>query len=145
YESSTAVSLVEIKRKFTECRLEPGASPDTWLHELEYLRSRTNLMSTGSIDDATVLAHMMANLPREYSEVITLLEDKTRQDASTLTLKYVSERLRMYYDRVLKGKHRGSKAVFRGGFKGRCRKCNAIGHKSFECQKKSMNKGTPMN
>jgi hypothetical protein len=88
YELTTKMSLVQLKRDFTTKRLEDAsADPDLWIQDLEHLRLRIKGVAGATpISDDDMIAHILANLPEDYSELITSVEiELSRVSVTTVT------------------------------------------------------------
>ena len=87
--------------------------------------------------DEELIAHVIANLPNEYSEVITVVEGMDK-----ITLTEVKAKIRAFYKQKFKAEKSTIKekelALFAGQFKGNCRNCGKQGHKAAECRSKPM-------
>ena len=125
--------------------------PDLWMMRLEQLRARLKKMEN-EINDVFMLAHILNNLPSEYSELVTSLECKDNLDLDTLKI-----RLCAFWHRTFKQKTRTKRynqafvandnksekneAFYSGtAFKGRCYNCRKFGHKGADCWHKKGNK-----
>jgi Zinc knuckle len=139
--------------------------PDTWFTELSYYHARINSVQKASkkgyeLTNDDVIAHILANLPMEYSEVSTPIKHELDTPSSTstigsgtsavmtinpptpLTMDRVQQRVQQFYERhqlkkteVKKIDHKGADIAL-VAFKGMCRTCGKQGHKSSECRSK---------
>jgi uncharacterized protein with von Willebrand factor type A (vWA) domain len=79
-------SMVSLKKEF--CRLEVRVGEDcpyNWVNKLEHIRSCiAKVNSAQKIDDDGMVAHIFANLPKVYSEFITMMESE--MDMGTVTV-----------------------------------------------------------
>lgn len=98
YEPKTQMSLVALKKKFAGCNLESTMKdPDEWINSLEHLRLRVRgIDPQKAIDDDDLMAHILANLPKAYSEFITTIENDLEQVNVTLTIDSLQARLRNF-------------------------------------------------
>ena len=80
---------------------------------------------------------MMNKLPKEYSEVITVIEGM-----GTITLSDLKSKLRAFYKRKFKDLNTNEIALFANGkFKGLCKNCGKQGHKAADCRSKNNTAG----
>ncbi len=144
FEAENYTTKVQLKREYASCKLGKGQDPDMWLIELEYIKRR--LLKMGSkIEEEDFIAHIVSNLGKEYDQLVNVLEG----EMEGLTSNKLKERIRSYYDRVVKVKEQGVttedqalwhevKTGRKGGhlhkFKGRCNKCGKYGHKGVHCR-----------
>ncbi len=142
FEEETAASKFELKKQFVMCKPLTGQDPDAWMMDLEHLRNRLSAMGTRMKDD-DIIAHIIANLPEEYNELVTSLET----NLESLSVKRLKERIRSFYMRriyskvekkndfivflVHKETEKGTRHRYQ--FKGRCNKCGTYGHKAKYC------------
>ena len=124
YEPTTQMSLVSLKKEFAQCRLESvKQDPDEWVTKLEHYRMRIKGISTsGVITDEDLMVHIIANLPKAYSEFVTAIENDLEQETVTVTLDQLMSRLRNYYRRKFysEASGRDSDEVALSAFKGLC-------------------------
>lgn len=138
YEPKTKMSLVHLLKEFSLCKMgNSNEDPDIWLQELEHLRLRIKGAGGNGheIKDEVLMAHILANLPDTYSELVTTIESELEREFSEMTLDGLTTRLRNFYNR--KFKHSGNDSdVALAMFKGTCRSCGAMGHKAANCPNK---------
>lgn len=146
YEPATKMSLVSLKKEFAQCKLESVKyDPDEWINKLEHIRARIRGINTAqAIDDEGMMAHLLANLPKAYSEFITTIEYELEQTNSTVTLDQMVVRLRNFYSRKFNegvfAKADTDEVALVAQFKGMCRTCGTYGHKSIDCKKATKTK-----
>jgi hypothetical protein len=83
--------------------------------------------------------HILNNLTSDYDLQLALMERRVGDADKPLRVKEVRgklniryERLYMKTSRIEEGKFLEDQALFRGKFKGKCRNCDQVGHKSFQ-------------
>ena len=140
YEPATQMSLVSLKKEFAQCRLESvKTDPDEWVTKLEHYRVRIKgINAKAEISDEDLMVHIIANLPKQYSEFITAIENDLEQSTVTMTLENLLSRMRNYYRRKFYSENvsvKESDEVALSAFKGTCRSCGTYGHKAADCKK----------
>ena len=142
YEPTTRMSLVALKKKFNSCRLEGvKQDPDEWIQELFHLQRRIE-DAGGEVKSEDMMSHILANLPDQYSELITTIETELESTTSSITTETIQVRLRAYFERKFSSTaddetEEPTLAMYAGGqFKGMCRSCGEYGHKAADCPKK---------
>jgi hypothetical protein len=146
YEPTTQMSMVALKKEFAECKLESvKTDPDEWITKLEHIRSRISASGKAQkIDDDNMIAHVLANLPKAYSEFVTMMEvemDGSSTESTPVTLDKLIARLRNFYRRKFAVSNSSNSEmkddVALSAFKGTCRKCGTYGHRAQDCRKKN--------
>lgn len=101
YEPRTQMSLVSLKKDFAQCRLESmKQDPDEWVTKLEHFRMWIKGISAAAeVTDEDLMVHIIANLPKAYSEFVTAIENVLEQETVTVTLDQLMSRMRNYYRR----------------------------------------------
>jgi hypothetical protein len=113
--------------------------PDKWVTKLEHYCVRIKgINPKAEISDEDLMAHIIAILPRQYSEFITSIENDLEQSTVKVSLDQLLTCMRNYYCckfySVTAGKD--SDEVALSAFKGTCCSCGAYGHESADCKKK---------
>lgn len=146
YEPNTQMSLVSLKKEFAQCRLDSvKTDPDEWITKLEHYRMRIKgINPKAEISDEDLMVHIIANLPKPYSEFITSIENDLEQSTVTVTLDQLLSRMRNFYRRKFysEGYVKDSDEVALSAFKGTCRSCGTYGHKASDCKKKGSNQSS---
>ena len=101
YEPNTRMSLVSLKKEFAECKLEDvDSDPEVWVRELEHLHLRIRgVNAENALTDEDMMAHILANLPVEYSELITTVESELDREDGDFGLDDLMTRIRGFYKR----------------------------------------------
>jgi len=93
YAPTGRSDLVEVncKTQFNNCALESTKTdPEEWFDKLEYLRKRLRTIGSDVTDD-DLIAHMLAKMPYEYSELVTtttsLLDYESQSTVTVANLK----------------------------------------------------------
>ena len=69
FAPGTVAERVDLEKDFRNCVLKNSKTdPDVWFSELEGLRFRLSTLGS-SIDDETILAHILNSLPKEYGSL----------------------------------------------------------------------------
>ena len=148
YEPTEQVDASTLETDFATCSMESDDSdPSVWFNELTYLNKRLENIDTSlKKSDIGMMAHIIANLPKSYSEVVTSVS----KDMGNLTLRELKQQIRLFYKRTFKDKSKsGSKkqsemalnteqtnAMYQPKkFKGTCNGCGKVGHKKADCWK----------
>ena len=140
FEPQTGATLTQLKREFTQSKLEKGESPDEWIERLESIRNTIEqILGKPHIDDTDMMLHIINNLPDEYEVII----DRVTKELSnkTLTLESLQEDLQEKFERM-KTKKSGSQetALYSKQVKTRCHGCGKIGHRKEDCWELESNK-----
>ena len=89
--------------------------------------------------DEEIVAHIIDRLPKEYSEVVTVVEGM-----QNVNLQELKGKIRAFHKRRFKKdvKDKDEIALYAGGkFKGTFRNCGKQGHKSADCRSKTNTAG----
>ena len=158
YEPKTGSSRPRLKREFHDSKLtDVKNDPEEFVVKLELLRQQLKNMGA-TISDEDLIIQVLNNLPEEYDNVVESLEDKLDDEDEKLTINDVKDKLRAKYAKIKKrlgieddknedtddennedALNMRDKPRFRKPFKGTCRNCGKIGHKSFECLENKQN------
>ena len=106
FEPQTGATLTQLKREFTQSKLEKGESPDEWIEKLESKRNTIEqILGKPHIDDTDMMLHIINNLPDEYEVII----DQVTKELSnkTLTLESLQKNLQEKFENM-KTKKSGS-------------------------------------
>ena len=57
------------------------------------------MSATAEVTDEDLMVHIIANLPKAYSEFVTAIENDLEQETVTVTLDQLMSRMRNYYRR----------------------------------------------
>ena len=133
-----------LKKEFAECKLEDMESdPEVWVRELEHLRLRIRgVNADNALTDKDMMVHILANLPAEYSELITTVESELDCDGGEeFGLDDLMTRLQGFYKRKfeMKAREKDDVALAVAQFKGLCRSCGQYSHKAADCPEKKRN------
>ena len=159
YRPTEEEDLTQLSLEFANCRLEStDDDPTEWFLKLDRINER--LRSIGddqkyAKQEHEIKIHMMGNLPKEYSEIVTKLSGTL----NSLTLNQVEKEIESHWKykfdggkstksptslamvvggfgggKPKGGDDRRRKNPFKKPFKGRCRKCGKHGHKAAECR-----------
>ena len=138
YEPNTRMSLVSLKKEFAECKLEDvNSDPEVWVRELEHLHLRIRgVNAENALTDEDMMAHILANLPVEYSELITTVESELDREGGDFGLDDLMTRIRGFYKRKFENRATDKEEVALAAgqfFKGLCHRCGKYGHKAANC------------
>ena len=95
YASKNTVSLLKLKREFTNSVMKSKQDPDEWITELEELQTRIADIASGKagveVSDADMMIHVLNYLPREYD--IERHDCEKQLEAGTLNMTKLREAL----------------------------------------------------
>ena len=98
YAPKTAPSLLKLKKKFANSKLETAEKhPDEWITELESLRNDIDSISLSTkMTDQDFMIHVLNNLPEQYDVVLDGMESRLMLgdgDPNKLTIEDVRDKL----------------------------------------------------
>ena len=144
YEPVSAPTLVKLEKQFRELSLKKGQDPEIWIMELEDLRVRLETMQS-SISENQFMIHILNNLTSDYELQLAMMERRVGDSERPLTVEEIRGELSLRFERLNITKAEGEvleeHALFGGQFKGKCRNCGQLGHKSFQCKNRAVNNG----
>jgi Reverse transcriptase (RNA-dependent DNA polymerase) len=138
----------EIEQAFNKSSLDKEQkNPDEWFAELERYRLQLKLDFDTTISDNQMISQIVYNChPQPYKMAITILKRDLNRNL-TISLDNVKDDLRQIYASLKhssnKREHETAligKPKFKKQFKGSCRTCGKIGHKSADCWTLDSNK-----
>ena len=89
--------------------------------------------------DLEMISHILDKLPKEFSELVTMVEAMP-----SLTLKNLKAKIRVFFIRKFKNEKSDGElalAAFGTKFNGLCRSCGKQGHKAADCRVKNKTQG----
>jgi gag-polypeptide of LTR copia-type len=147
YEPISAPSVVKLEKQFRELSLKKGEDPEVWITELEDLRVRLEAMDS-SISENQFMIHILNNLTSDYELQLVMMERRVGDIEKPLIVEEIRGELSLRYERLNmkssnnpEGEVLEENAFFSGQFKGKCRSCGQIGHKSFQCKNRGSHHG----
>jgi hypothetical protein len=147
YEPTTDEALIEVQEEFVRCKmLSKKDDPALWIDKLKVINKRlAGIDKKYEKGDIEMYSYIMANLPQEYSAVVTVLK---AQGIGGKTLSVLRTSVRDVWKRDIEDKaeaksneqslNTDGKKKFSGSkkFKGMCGFCGKQGHKKEHCFKK---------
>ena len=142
FEPISAPSMVKLEKQFRQLALQKNQDPEVWLTELEDLRMKLEDMGS-SMSDNQFMIHILNNLTSDYELQLALMERRIGDKEKPLTIDEIRDELNLRFERLsMKSASNNEsdvleeQALFSGRFKGVCRNCGMIGHKSVNCNKR---------
>jgi hypothetical protein len=139
--------MVKLEKQFKELSLKKGQFPEIRITELEDLYIKLENMGS-CITENQFMIHILNNLTSDYDLQLALMERRVGDADKPLIVEEVRgelnlrfERLNMKTSRNKEGEVLEEQALFSGQFKGKCRNCGQVGHKSFQCKNHSNHNG----
>ena len=140
YEPTSAPSLVKTERLFRQSSLSKNEDPDAWITTLEEFRMKLEDMGSAMTDDQLII-HVLNNLKIDYELQMVLLEKRIGNKDNPLDVDELREELNLRFERLStqnesnnESKANEEQALFTTQFKGKCRNCGVLGHKSNPLQ-----------
>ena len=102
YSPKTTSSLLKMKKKFENSKLEDGKDPEEWISYLEGIRAEIEAIdSTAAISEKDFMVHVINNLPEAYDVIYDGLESKLSQTGDeALTIEKMRDKINERFDRV---------------------------------------------
>jgi hypothetical protein len=127
--------------------LKRGQDPEVWITELEDLRVKLENMGSCITEDQFMI-HILNNLTPDYDLQLALMERRVGDADEPLTVEEVRGELNLRFERLNiktsrneEGEVLEEQSLFSDQFKGKCRNCGQVGHKSFQCKNRSNQNG----
>lgn len=160
YSPKTTSSLLKMKKKFENSKLEDGKDPEEWISYLEGIRAEIEAIdNTAAISEKDFMVHVINNLPKDYDVIYDGLEAKLSQTGDeALTIEKMRDKINDRFERIegladqemmeydskdetglaaitaqLSRMSKEELACFAKQFKGHCYRCGKQGHKGFNC------------
>jgi gag-polypeptide of LTR copia-type/Zinc knuckle len=139
YKPMSAPSMVKLDKQFRDSVLKKGEDPEVWITQLEDICVRLKDMGSG-ISERQFMIHVLNNLTADYDLQVALLERRIGDVEQPLTISEIRAELSLRFERINNnlnkdnGDNLEEMAFYGGQFKGKCRNCGKIGHKSFQCK-----------
>jgi Zinc knuckle len=136
-EKSRIIELNEIPDRGLILSIDAKTS-DGKIMELENLRARLETMHS-SISENQCMIHILNNLTSDYElQLLAMMEGRVGDIERPVTVEEIRGELSLRFERLNVSKAEGNvleeHALFGGQFKGKCRNCGQLGHKSFQCK-----------
>jgi hypothetical protein len=138
--------MVKLDKQFRDSSLKKGEDPEVWITQLEDISVRLEEMGL-EISEKQFMIHVLNNLPPDYDLQVALLERRIGDEKDPLTVSEIRSELSLRFERlnthsnIENGEATDEMAFFSGQFKGKCRNCGKIGHKSFQCKNRGNQNG----
>ena len=141
YEPQSAPSLVKMEKQFRQSALKKGQDPDIWITELEDYRMKLDELGS-SITENQFILHILNNMTADYDLQLAMMEKRINDKINPLSVDEIRADLNLRFERLNEKKDDNDNednqdvAFFGGQFKGKCRNCGMMGHKSINCKNK---------
>jgi hypothetical protein len=136
--------LVKTERLLRECKLGKEEDHESWINNLEDLKLKLEVMGLFVTDDQ-LMVQVFNSLIDDYKLQMLLLEKRIGSKENLLNIDELKEELSLRYERLLMKTEIAKinnldeeKALVVTQFKGKCRNCGNIGHKTAQCKSKQM-------
>jgi hypothetical protein len=155
YAQEDASNLIALIQQFTACKLEDTETdPDGWFLKIDQINNKMKAVGVQyEKKDFELKAHLLGNLPEGYEDVKTKVHGKESEYTVREIEKEISNKWKRDFhtdeNTSKKAKNLAMTVTGKSGgtykkFKGKCRSCGKIGHKSADCKstEKVKTKGT---
>jgi hypothetical protein len=146
YEPQSAPSLVKMEKQFRQSALKKGQDPDFWITELEDYRMKLDELGS-RISENQFILHILNNMTTNYDLQLAMMEKRINDKINPLTVDQIRADLNLRFERLNEkkdysdNKDNQNVAFFGGQFKGKCRNCGMMGHKSINYKNKICQNG----
>jgi hypothetical protein len=138
---------VKLEKQFRELSSKKGQDPEIWITDLEDLSVRLEAIGS-SISENQFMIHILKNLISDYILQLALMERRVGDVEKPLAIEDIRgelslrfERMNMKVSDVKEGDNSEEAAFLNGKFKGKCRNCGQVWHKSFQCKNRGSHNG----
>jgi hypothetical protein len=126
--------------------LKKGQDSDIWITELEDYRIKLDELGSSIFDNQFIL-HILNNMTANYDLQLAMMEKRINNKINPLTVDEIRADLNLRFERLNEkkddtdNKDNEDVAFFGGQYKGKCRNCGMMGHKSTNCKNKIRQNG----
>jgi hypothetical protein len=126
--------------------LKKGQDPEIWITELEDYRMKLDELGS-IISENQFILHIHNNMTVNYDLQLEMMEKRINDKINPLTVDEIRADLNLRFERLNEKKDDTDNednqdvAFFCGQFKGKCRNCGMMGHKSINCKNKTRQNG----
>jgi hypothetical protein len=132
--------MVKLEKQFRELSLKKGQDPEVWIKESEDLCVKLENMGS-CITENQFMIHILSNLNSDYILQLALMKRRVGDEDKPFTVEEIRGELNIRFERLNmktsineEGEVLEEQSLFSGQFKGKCRNCGQVGHKSFQCK-----------
>jgi transposase InsO family protein len=138
----------DLEQTFNKSSLDKeSTNPDEWFAELERIRLQLKLDFNREITDDQMISQIVYNInPIQYKTTVAIIKRDINRGDKTINLEDVKDDIRQVYGSLKQSSKRTNetaligKPKFKKHYKGLCRLCGKIGHKSADCWSNDSNK-----
>ena len=101
FNSTNKASKITMIKEYNNCRLEKDMDPDSWITKMENLRWTLQHTHQKFQSDEEFLTQLICNLNKDYSTLITSLEEQLDRTVDQLTIDRFKEQMSSFYKRSI--------------------------------------------
>lgn len=163
YNKTNLQNRVALTRRLHEFRMDEGGDMVSHLDRFDELVLSMEAVGD-TMDDARQMTVLLSSLPAEYEMIVSIIENSMGVTMVDVKEKLLKEHKKKQQQEVSEGafrvgrgghkqdrgrgmrKQRGAEESWKKKqpFRGKCHRCNKIGHKQFECRSATKNDGNEM-
>jgi gag-polypeptide of LTR copia-type len=148
YNNKSVATVQSLLSQYHGSVMKANQDPAEFIYELENLRAKiVDVDSKRAIDDESFILRLLNTLPAAYTSIVEDIE-RDLNKKEQVTIPQIRDLLHLKWQRN-NVRHNGrattstsqsasvtsdERALFAGGFKGKCTSCGKYGHKGYECR-----------
>ena len=143
----SVATVTSLMKQFNTSTLGANENPAAFIAKMQNLRAKIGEADPDlAIPDKGLLIRILNSLPKAYESLVENIEESLNDSSKSVSINEVRELLVLKYQRLSGSKNveasTGERALYAGGFKGRCNKCGKYGHKASACLSNGQSSGT---